>query len=200
MAFNVATLTVPPALGLVATAGDAFALAALRAKLTVARRLAAGGGKRGAVVLRPAVAGAYRMVTLHDVFGFSFTPEQVSPILVIAGEHRQGNAERSGGRAAGVGNRERLGRGLARVQGAVVVGPGRRSSATEMSEGPPAVLASPAARTSNTTETPVATTARRNQPAHCCPPSLPDGCCWLRRAPRILCSVPGIAGLCGSAA
>jgi hypothetical protein len=36
VSFTVVVPTVPPALGLVATAGEAFALAALRAKLTVA--------------------------------------------------------------------------------------------------------------------------------------------------------------------
>lgn len=85
VSFTVVVPTVPPALGLVATAGEAFALAALRAKLTVADGLLL-VAVSVALSFWPAVAGAYRMVTLHDVFGFSFAPLQVFPISVIAEE------------------------------------------------------------------------------------------------------------------
>jgi hypothetical protein len=63
---------VPPALGLVATAGEAFALAPLRVKLAVADGLLL-VAVSVTLSLWPAAAGAYWTVTSHDVFGFSFT-------------------------------------------------------------------------------------------------------------------------------
>ncbi len=85
VSFTVAAPTVPPALGLVARAGEAFALAPLRAKLAVADGLPL-VAVSVAPSFWPAAAGAYWTVTLHDVFGFSFAPLQVSPIFLNAEE------------------------------------------------------------------------------------------------------------------
>jgi hypothetical protein len=77
--------TVPPALGLVAMAGEAFALAPFSVKLAVADGLLL---VAVSVTLSfcPALVGAYWMVTAQDVFGFSFAPVQVSPSLLNAEE------------------------------------------------------------------------------------------------------------------
>jgi hypothetical protein len=85
VSFIVVAPTVPPALGLVARAGEAFALAPLRARLAVAEGLLL-VAVSVALSVWPLEAGAYRTVTLHDVFAFSFAPLQVSPILVNADE------------------------------------------------------------------------------------------------------------------
>ena len=85
VSFTVVLPTVPPALGLVARAGKAFALTPLRVRLAVTAGLLL-VAVSVALSVWPLVVGAYWTVTLHDLFGFSFVPSQVSPVLVNAEE------------------------------------------------------------------------------------------------------------------
>jgi hypothetical protein len=75
--------TGPPALGLVAKAGEAFALAPPRVRLAVPVLPVA---VSVALSVWPGVVGAYCTVTLHDFFELRLIPLQVSTVLVNADE------------------------------------------------------------------------------------------------------------------
>src|SRR5215468_3951658 len=71
----------PPTLGIVANAGEAFALAPARVRLAVPVLPVA---VSVALSVWPGVAGAYCTVTLHDFFEPRLIPVQVSAVLVNA--------------------------------------------------------------------------------------------------------------------